>query len=158
MWSAIPGFLEVHVANESVIGMKICEQWVKMILYCMIMTCRSSVFSYHWGKREGCIYGTEQFGVHGLVWKLESRLKSCTVEPHYNEDLGTIEIAFLYNRYYIYLAIRGFCYEVPLYKWIWNLCTLECLLHYQFYKWPNTKLLYGAWGTSKISTCIYAWV
>ena len=55
-----------------------------------------------------------------------------TVEPHYNEDLGTMKITLLYQvSHYIrvkkvrnikrwdqqnYLVIRGFCYIRPLYN------------------------------------------
>ena len=73
--------------------------------------------------------------------------KSDTVEPHYNEVLGTMKITLLYQvSYYIrvktqrnikswdqqnYLVIRGFCYirplynEVPLYNKLFPLVPLK---------------------------------
>ena len=68
---------------------------------------------------------------NGVTWYLADR--NCnTVEPHYNEDLGTMKITLLYQvSHYIkvqkqrnikswdqqnYLVIRGFCYIRPLYN------------------------------------------
>ena len=67
--------------------------------------------------------------------------KLCTVEPRYNEVLGTMKITLLYQvshirgkKIYIkswdqqnYLVVRGFCYirplynEVPLYMYVSNI-------------------------------------
>ena len=58
-------------------------------------------------------------------------VRSTTVEPHYNEVLGTMKITLLYQVFHIrvkkqrnikswdqqnYLVIRGFCYIRPLYN------------------------------------------
>ena len=65
-------------------------------------------------------------------WQFSTCLFTCTVEPLYNEVLGTINVTLLYQvSHYIrvkeqrnikswdqqiYLAIRGFCYIRPLYN------------------------------------------
>ena len=101
-------------------------------------------------------------GWHVKFW-VHCLLKNYTVEPHYNEDLGTIQITLLYQvSHYIrvkkqrnikswdqqnYLVIRGLFYptsnEVPLYK--------EISVHNTIYTYKKkTKKFYGNFFRSKV--------
>ena len=104
--------------------------------------------------------------MYKVIWKLNLS----TVEPLYNEVLGTMKITLLYQvSHYIrvkkqrnikrwdqqnYLVIRGFCYirprcnEVPLYKVIWKLNlriqnpSQNCLKKFFMYNTsPNLKFI-----------------
>ena len=96
------------------------------------------------------------------LFQILAHLKTGTVEPRYNEVLGTMKITLLYQvSHYIrvqkqrnikrwdqqnYLVIRGFCYIRPLYN--------EVPLYWVCTKCMNTKTLHSFSGTSFVELAV----
>ena len=100
---------------------------VSTFLYLYICLCAGRILQFHMANMLARCTHLNEFP--DLFFR--SHLHPCTVEPRYNEVLGTMKITLLYQVSHIrvqkqrnikswdqqnYLVIRGFCYIRPLYN------------------------------------------